>query len=152
MSKKAVIGIGNVLRRDDGVGIIILEKISRLCRDHGIDILDFGTASFDLIHKFELYQKVLIIDAAKCGLLPGELMIFNLSKAKYIIENNMTSTHEIGLKSLFELVNRFGLKTEIIIAGVETEDQSFGEGLSDPVRKGLPVIIDKISEYIKNEF
>ncbi|MDD5440370.1 MAG: hydrogenase maturation protease [Candidatus Omnitrophica bacterium] len=157
MSKpKAVIGIGNTLRRDDGVGILVLDRLVKRYakvvangRSPLPDFFDFGTASFDLVHKLERYTRVLIIDAVDCGNVPGEVRIFSLEEAVCEVKEGMTSTHELDLKGLFELVRRFDIKTEIVVAGIQVEDVSFGEGLSAAVEGRLPEIVKTIEQYIK---
>ena len=60
MSKKiAVIGLGNTLRKDDGIGIIVLEALLKSSQHPQIDYLNFGIASFDLVHRMEKYERIL---------------------------------------------------------------------------------------------
>ncbi len=74
----AVIGLGNSLRRDDGIGIIILECLLNHYKQQGIDYLNFGIASFDLMHRLQDYDLALLIDGISAGLPAGELKIFDL--------------------------------------------------------------------------
>ena len=72
-NRKAVIGLGNTLRRDDGIGIIILESLLNVSKKEGTDYLNFGTASFDLVHRMRDYDEVLLIDAINASLPSGEI-------------------------------------------------------------------------------
>lgn len=151
--KFAVIGLGNTLRRDDGIGIVILESLLNSCRREGIDYLNFGIASFDLIHKLQEYDTVLLIDGIDAGLAPGELKIFELKDIAYVSKEAPVSTHEFDLKSLFELYKRFELKSKISVAGIQVQDTSYGEGLSQPLKASLEhtisetrLFVDKILE------
>ena len=66
-NKIAVIGLGNTLRKDDGIGIIVLEALLKSLKHPQIDYLNFGIASFDLIHRLERYAIVLLIDGIDAG-------------------------------------------------------------------------------------
>lgn len=156
--KIAVIGIGNTLRRDDGIGIAVLESLLKFYKREGIDYLNFGTASFDLIHRMQDYTTVVLIDGIRADLAAGELKIFELKNIEHDSKALFASTHELDLKSMFELSKSFGLKTKIYVAGIQVEDISYAEGLSDALLnikedaiKKISVFIDKILQQ-KNVF
>lgn len=149
-SKKfAVIGLGNTLRRDDGIGIVILEALLNSFRRQGIDYLNFGIASFDLIHKLQEYDTVLLIDGIDAGLASGELKIFELKDIAYVSKESPLSTHEFDLKSLFELYKRFELKSKISVAGIQVKNTSYGEGLSRELENKIQAIIQEINIFIR---
>ena len=154
MSKKiAVIGLGNTLRKDDGIGIIVLGALLKSSQHPQIDYLNFGIASFDLVHRMEKYERILLIDGIDAGLKPGELKIFELKDISYNLKGPALSTHEFDLKSLFELYKRFELKSRIYVAGIQVQDVSFGDSLSQPLKDSLEhsisearIFVDKILE------
>ena len=147
-NKIAVIGLGNTLRKDDGIGIIVLEALLKSLKHPQIDYLNFGIASFDLIHRLERYATVLLIDGIDAGLVPGELKIFGLENISCSLKDTAVSTHEFDLKSLFELCKRFELKSKIYIAGIQVKDVSCAEGLTPPLKYRLEYIIKEISRFI----
>ena len=146
--KIAVIGIGNTLRRDDGIGVMILESLLKFYKRDATDYLNFGIASFDLIHRIQSYDAVLLIDGINANLSGAELKIFKLKDIEYKLENLNTSTHELNLKDIFELTKKFELKTKIYIAGIQVEDTSFGDGLSEALEKRKEDIAKEISVFI----
>ncbi|MFH1440496.1 MAG: hydrogenase maturation protease [Candidatus Omnitrophota bacterium] len=148
VSSIAVIGLGNTLRRDDGIGIIILESLLKFYPRPDIDYLDFGIASFDLIHRMQEYDKVLLIDGINAGLEEAQLKIFKLEDIEYTIDGPVISTHEINLKGIFELYKKLELKTKIYVAGIQVKDTSFGEGLTEVLNKDLKNIVEKINFFI----
>jgi len=149
LSKKiAVIGIGNTLRRDDGIGIIILESLLKFYKRKDIDYFNFGSASFDLLQKVRSYDIVLFIDGVSADLPIGELKIFELSDIEYKPNICASSTHELNLKSIFEISKTLDLKARIYVAGVQAGDTSYGEGLSDALRNKKEDIIKKVSAFI----
>lgn len=149
MSKKiAVIGLGNPLRGDDGIGTIILTSLlSDYKRDH-IDYLDFGSASFDLINRLKNYELCLIIDAISAGLFPGELKIFCLHEAVFENSEGIISTHELSLKDIFELSKKFDIKTKIYVAGVQIKEVGFGKPLCLDLKNKLNDLTLEIDRFI----
>jgi hydrogenase maturation protease len=149
MSKKlAVIGIGNTLRRDDGIGIIILESLLKFYKRKDIDYFNFGSASFDLLYYIKTYDIVLLIDGIRAGLNVGKVKISKLQDIEYTLDNLITSTHEFNLKDIFELSKKLGIETKIYVAGIQVSDTSLGEGLSDALRNKKEDIIKKVSAFI----
>jgi len=149
LSKKiAVIGIGNTLRRDDGIGIIVLESLLKFYKRKDIDYFNFGIASFDLLQKIRSYDSVLLIDGFNADLPVGELKIFELGDIEYKPVIAASSTHELNLKSIFEISKNLDLKTRIYVAGIQVEDTSYGEGLSNILRNTKEDIVKKVSAFI----
>lgn len=148
----AVIGLGNSLRRDDGIGIIILESLLNNCKHQRIDYLNFGIASFDLMHRLQDYDAALLIDGIAAGLPAGELKIFDLEETFFSKEDDQemkVSSHELNLKDIFKLSRNLELKTKIYIAGIQVQDVSFGESLSEPLKEKLEEIIKQIDKFIQ---
>ena len=146
--KSAVIGIGNTLRRDDGIGIIILESLLKFYKRQDIDYFNFDNASCDLLHKIEIYDTVLLIDGINAGLKAGEFLINELKDIEDILDSSATSTHELNLRGIFEACKKLGIKAKIYLAGVQVEDTSFGECLSKALDNKKEEIIKKISVFI----
>src|SRR3989339_2046480 len=101
----------------------------------------------------EKYERILLIDGIDAGLKPGELKIFELKDISYNLKGPALSTHEFDLKSLFELYKRFELKSRIYVAGIQVQDISFGDSLSQPLKDSLEhsisearIFVDKILE------
>ena len=149
---KAVIGIGNTLRRDDGIGIIILESLLKFYKRKGVDYLNFGAACFDLLHRLKNYDAALIIDGINAGFKAGVLKISELKDIEYNLENCATSTHELNLKDIFEFSGKLGIKTTIYLAGIQVEDTSFGEGLSSALANRKEGLIKEIAAFIDKTF
>lgn len=151
MSKKiAVIGLGNTLRRDDGIGIAILESLLTSYKQEDIDYLNFGITSFDLLHRIPGYAAVLLIDAIDANLACGELKIFELDRIEYNLKNLLTSSHELDLRTISELYKKLNLKTKVkvYVAGIQVGDSSFGQGLSEPLKNKQKELVEKISIFI----
>ena len=79
MNQKAIIGIGNPLRCDDGIGIFLIEKLreNKECVPSDIDIIDGATAGMNLLHILSRYKKIIIVDAVDFKGRSGECRFFN---------------------------------------------------------------------------
>jgi len=148
-NKTAVIGLGNSLRRDDGIGITILGSLLNTCKHPGIDYLNFGIASFDLMHRLQNYNTVLLIDGIDAGLAAGTLKIFDLEQANFLEKNNPVSSHELNLKDIFKLTAKLEIKTKIYIAGIQIKDVGFGESLTPVLKENLEKITQQIDKFIQ---
>ncbi len=150
MSKKiVVIGLGNILRRDDGIGIAVLAALLDSYKREGIDYLDFGIAGFDLLNKIPDYDIVLLIDGINASLRHGELIIFGLDEIEHTLKDqSIISSHEMGLREIFELSKTLDIKTRIYIAGIQTEDISYKEELSERLENRLGGVTREISVFV----
>lgn len=151
-NKVAIIGVGNKLRRDDGIGLVILESLRSFYKKENIDYLDFGIASFDLIHRIKDYRTVLLIDGIDTlSLKPGEFKIFGLKEVVYTLKNSPTSTHDLNLKNLFDICGKLKIKTKIYIAGIQVKDTSFGEGLTLSLEEKVGFFAENINLFFEKE-
>ena len=150
--RTAVIGIGNTLRRDDGIGIVILESLLDFYKREDSDYFNFGSAGFDLLHRIRNYDAVLLIDGINAGFGIGEFKIGELKDIQYRIDDSLTSTHEFNLRSIFEFSKNLGIKTKIYLAGIQVGDTSFGEGLSEALKHRRGDIIKEIAAFIDKNF
>jgi len=153
LSKKvAIIGIGNTLRRDDGIGIVILESLLNFYKRRGLEYLNFGSASFDLLHRIKSYDVILIIDGINAGLEAAELKVGKLKDLRYKLDSCASSTHELNLKIFFELSQEMGIKTKIYLAGIQVKDTSYGAGLSQALEDKKEGLIRQVSLFIDKNF
>ena len=152
MQRLAVIGIGNPLRRDDGIGVIVLGSLLKFYKRKGIDYFDFTATSFDLLHRIKVYNEVLLIDGISAGLSVGELLISDLKDIEHKLDNFIISTHELNLKSVFEFSKNLSIKTKIYLAGIQVGDVSFGENLSSRLEQKKEKITKEIAAFIDKTF
>ncbi|MBN1526299.1 MAG: hydrogenase maturation protease [Candidatus Omnitrophica bacterium] len=144
----AVVGIGNTLRRDDGIGVTVLGSLLSLYKRERIDYLDFGSASFDLLNRMSSYDAMLVIDGIEASLEPGELKIARLEDITYDLKEAVTSTHGFGFSTLLELYKKLGAKTRVYIAGIQVADTSYGEGFTPQLADKKEEITGRISAFI----
>jgi hydrogenase 3 maturation protease len=145
--KVVIVGIGNSLRRDDGFGPALIEKITPLLRvETRFVCLDTGSAPENYIGKIikEKPDTILLVDAVHLGLSPGE---YDILKPEEIIKSGFT-THDISPAMFIEHLEQ-GTNTDIYFLGVQPKDVSFGEEMSEPVKETLEKITEQIIKNIE---
>ncbi|WGI17283.1 hydrogenase maturation protease [Methanonatronarchaeum sp. AMET-Sl] len=117
MADIAVLGLGNLILGDDGVGIRAVQKLENKVPDH-IDVIDGGTAGFGLLNIFDQYEKLIVIDALNFGGEKGEVSKLNIDEVKDIGKINI-SAHDLDFIDALKVGNELGNVPEITIYGIE---------------------------------
>ena len=108
-----VMGVGNLLLGDEGVGVHAVEYINKRELPPGVDLLDGGTGGFHLLSLVNDYSKMVIIDAADDGNEPGTVRVI---KPRFSSDfPKALTTHDIGLKDLIEPATALEQLPEIYI-------------------------------------
>lgn len=131
-----VAGMGNLLRRDDGVGVHLIRTLAH-APPGGAELLDAGTALISVLDAIEQADATLVVDAMQAGGLPGAL---HLASAQAVCApGEGTSLHDLGLYSALHLLGAARLMPDCIwVLGVEPLDMDYGLELSPPVQAALP--------------
>ena len=135
MSRILVLSIGSELRGDDGVGKAITARL-RLSsyQPTRVEIMEGETGALSTILMRPYINKVIIVDAANMGLLPGKWrrMLVNESFCENSAEND--NSHGLGLLQAISLSRILGtLPDEIVIYGIQPQNIDYHEGLSEPL-------------------
>jgi len=95
-----VLGIGNLLMGDEGIGVHAVRRLEASSLPEGVDVVDGGTGGFHLLSYFEEYGSIIMIDATMDGRPPGTIRTL---KPRFASDYPKTLTaHDIGLKDLVE--------------------------------------------------
>ncbi len=141
-----IAGLGNVLLRDDGIGVHAVRALAQLPLP-GVLAAEVGTAVLDALHLFEWADRILAIDAMKAGGAAGALYSLGVSD----IEDGglKASLHELSLLAALRFLPN-GRRPEIMILGVEPEIIDYGLDLSPKVEAALPIVIRSARAILKN--
>lgn len=147
-----VLGIGNTLLADEGVGIAAMHELEARFGSRGdIKFLDGGTLSFTLAVPISACDALLVIDAAELGGVPGTVRSFEGEEMdRFLGENRKCSVHEVGLLDLMSislLTGHWPQRRALI--GVQPAVIDWGEALTPEVAAALPEVIDCSSEIIE---
>lgn len=145
-----VLGVGNILLRDDGLGVRTAEFFER-SYSSGSDVscLDGGTAGAGLLPLFGEFSHIIIIDALSSDSPPGTIRAFSGEDLIKKGARLKTTAHSIGVKDLLALAAFEGSCPEVSIIGIVPSDISPGLELSDEVMDALPEAARTISRELK---
>ncbi len=169
--KTIVIGLGNPILTDDGVGIRIVRELKKKLQaegagiqaEHGnamvpivhtllpdIDVVELYAGGIRLIDALAGYERALIVDAMVTGTNDhGTISFFRL--ADFTSTRNTVSLHDMDLPMALELGSMVGipLPCDIRIWGIEAKDvETFSEGLTKEVGMAVPVVLEEIMQEL----
>jgi hydrogenase maturation protease len=128
-----VIGVGNALRGDDGVGPAVAERV-RAEIPAGVEVTVCEEEPTRLIEAFGGADVAVVVDAVSTGAAPGTLHRFDASDAPVPSRELRSSTHALGIGETLELARALGrLPRRTIVFGVEGSDFVARDGLTAPV-------------------
>ena len=144
MRRTLVLGIGNILLRDEGVGVRAIEAMRKMELPDEIELLDGGTSGIDLVDEMADRDKVIVIDAVNSDCKPGAILRLGVDDLVRKAENTI-SMHEFGLLDTLTAAGQLGCAPrKVVIFGVQPKEVSTGLELSDEVTKVLPKVIDLV--------
>ena len=140
-SRVAVIGVGNLLLKDEGIGVHIARALQELNLPDGVEIIDGGTSP-DLVTYLEPADKLIIVDAVQAAGEPGTIYRFHpddlATEAKGLI-----SLHELGLMPSLRMMSLLQNEPkEVIIIGVQPKEIDWGTELSAELQQKIPEIVN----------
>lgn len=153
MKKIGVIGIGNPLRKDDGIGIVLLEKLVEIKDDlpDDIEYIDGGTGGMNLLHLFARFDIVVFIDAVNFG---GEIAESKFFNSEEVISKNIQikiSTHGSDILKIIQLSKELGENPdEVFIFGVQPQDMTPGTRLSHEIQENIDLLVNNLKVELKN--
>jgi hydrogenase maturation protease len=144
-----ILGLGNPLRGDDGIGCRVVEELVRRGLPDGVEALDGGAAGLGLLDLMEGWERVVIVDAAEMGRGPGEFIRLTPADVQLASTSDRFSLHHAGLSEVLALADALGRALpEMVIFGVQPAVIGWREGLSPVVETVLPALTDAILEEI----
>jgi hydrogenase maturation protease len=153
MKKIGIIGIGNLLRKDDGVGIVLLERLQKQKKElpKNIEFIDGGTGGMNLLHLLAQFDIVLLIDAVDFKARPGQARVFSLKDIQSQKKPVMMSTHDPDFLNLLRLSQELKeLPETLVIFGVQPRDVSYGMGLSKEIETVLDGLFLKLQKELQD--
>jgi hydrogenase maturation protease len=147
----AVIGLGNILLRDEGVGVKVIESLQqKYTFSPPVKIVDGGTLGFALINEIEDCKTIIVVDAVKAGNESGTIYRFTRNDINFVTPLSV-SVHDIGFIEALDQWQMLGINPEIIFIGIEPEDMSsWGMELSDCIKTKILRLIDLIINELNN--
>jgi len=145
-NKILVLGIGNILLNDEGVGIHVVAALEKEGYNRA-DLMDGGTGGFHLLGFIQSYTTVVMIDASLDDFPAGHIRIVRPKYAKDFPKQ--LSAHEVGLKDLLDAAFLLGNMPEIFLVAVSVKDfQDMGMDLTPEVEAAIPEAVRQVKELV----
>ena len=140
--------MGNILMRDEGIGVRAIEYLEKQKLPGNVDLLDGGTGGFNLLPEIQKYSQVILIDATLDDNPTGTIRVI---KPKFASDfPKAMSTHDIGLKDLIESASILGNLPEIYLLVVTIPGfQSLNLSLSKEISHVLPEIKKTVMDLVE---
>lgn len=144
-----VIGIGNVVRSDDGVGVHAVVRLrERLGSQPDVTLVEGGTAGLLLLPHLADARRAIIIDAIDVGAEPGTLV--RLAGDEFAVAFSAdTTVHDVGLRDLLGAARLSGAWPEqLVLRGVQPGSTTLGTELTSTVAAALDGLVDSIADEL----
>jgi len=140
-----VLGIGNLVMSDDGIGVRVVQAIDERYRFPAeVTILDGGTLGLDLLPRIEETERLIIVDAVETGAPAGTLVRMSGEEIPQALETKL-SPHQMGLKDLLAVASLLGqAPEEMVLWGVQPESIDMALGLTATVEAQVEPLVARV--------
>lgn len=143
-----ILGIGNLVRQDEGVGIHLLKALENQLPPE-IELLDGGTGGLALLDYVESAGKLLVLDAVDAGRQPGEVVVWRQEQVPYFLAGKM-SIHQVGFAEVLNLAKfRGNYPEEIAVIGIQPQVLDWGTELSEAVKGSIPDALQEVRNLLQ---
>lgn len=144
---KFVLGVGNILLKDEGIGCHVVQALERIPLTD-VKVVDGGTCP-DVVQFLEDADKLIVVDAAKGGGMPGQVYRFHLDDIT-LERKQFLSLHDMSLVDNLMLTGFLRNIAETVIIGVEPKEIGWGLELSPELQEKIPQIVELILAELNN--
>jgi hydrogenase maturation protease len=150
--KIRVIGVGNILLKDEGIGVRVIEALQQKRWPPSVELIDGGVAGFALIELLTQVRKVLLIDAAQMDLCPGTIRRFSPEEVSAPEALPRFSMHDVGLPDVLALSRLLDPSPrEIVIFGIQPKEIALGLELSEELQAAVPQAAAMVVQELEKE-
>lgn len=150
MKNLLVLGVGNILLSDDGVGVHAVRKLMKENWPAQVTLLDAGTSTQDIFYIFDKYDAVLVLDIVHAGLEPGTCRLWS---ERELVENasQRLSVHDIDLLDSLRMAQLFsGHRPQVQVVGMEPNDfTTWNMGLSPAVARNMGCFLNMARQQMR---
>jgi len=145
-----VLGVGNLVMSDDGIGVLVVQKLQREYRlPSEVSVMDGGTLGLDILPYLENIERLIVVDALETGKAPGSRIRLMGDEIPLALETKL-SPHQMGLKDLLTVSMLMGhAPREMVMIGVQPGSIEMGTELTPVVEAQLEPMLEDILETLK---
>jgi hydrogenase maturation protease len=143
-----IIGVGNLYRSDDGIGIRLIQELQKTMLPPHVDLLDGGTDGLSLLNYMEGYKEALILDAVNMGKSTGDSIFLTEKEMKLKSFQSSLSTHGFGVAEVLTLAKTINTPCSITVFGIQPSITTYGKILSSELENNISNYISSLEEFI----
>ena len=147
-----VLGIGNSLLADEGVGVHVIRALDGVFQPGDeVDLLDGGTLSFTLAGPIGEAGALIVVDATQLMAAAGSLCVFEgEAMDRFLLGNKKSSVHEVGLMDLMSIAKLTDTwPTRRALVAIQPEKVDWGDAPTDAVAAAVPLACERIRSLIE---
>jgi hydrogenase maturation protease len=146
-----VLGVGNTILTDEGIGPWVVEQLRELNPDvPGVTWMDGGTLSFSIAASVEDAEYLIVVDATELKSPPGTVKVFVDADMDRILSQHGRSVHEVGLMDLMNMARFAGLMPRRrALVGIQPEIIDWGTEPSPKVAAAAPEAARAVARLLK---
>ncbi len=143
-----VLGVGNILLADEGVGVRVVEAFQqRYLVSEEVEVLDGGTAGMDLLDALSARSHIVIVDAVRTGAEPGTIVRLTGPEVPALFSNRI-SPHQLGISDVLAILRLIDQEPRhIALIGIVPFELDLGLTLSD----AIAARVDEMADLVANE-
>jgi hydrogenase maturation protease len=146
--KIIILGVGNLLLSDEGVGVHVANELMKMDLSPEISVIEGGTDGFRLLNIITEADRLIIIDAVKGDAPPGSIYRFDIGEVQNSPSGFKTSVHQIGILEVLDLSGLIGKTPHTTVIGIEPKCLEMGMDLSPEIKAKIPRIIELILDEL----
>jgi hydrogenase maturation protease len=154
-----VVGLGNPLMADEGIGVVLLERLEALAGEgkiphaERIQFHDGGTGGMNLLHVLAGRQKAVLIDCARMGTEPGTIHRFTPDQVQTVKKLAHLSLHEVDILKVLDISRQLGeCPQEVVFFGIEPFEICQRMSLSDLLENQIPRFLQTLLAELNGSF
>ncbi len=145
--RTAIVGIGNGLMRDEGVGVHVARALADAELPEGVLVIDAGTDP-DVAFDLDGLDRVIVVDTVRGGEAPGTVYRFG-DGVEPDPAGVRRASHDVGLLETLRALSPPGEAPEVVVIGVEPEKIEWGLDLSTVVRRSVPRVVEIVQQELR---
>ncbi len=152
MADVLVLGLGNILLTDEGVGVYIVNRLAvEQAGTPGVEFMDGGTLSFTLANAIVSTDALIVVDTAALDAAPGTIQVFEGDAMDHFVSTGgKSSVHEVSLSDLLAVAALEGLlPARRALVGIQPQDFDWGERPTEAVENAIPKACETVMEITR---
>lgn len=147
--RAVVLGVGNVILADEGVGVRVVEALEReYAVPEGVTVIDAGTSGMEMLEDLSRLDFLLVVDAIAAGKAPGELVQLRGDEVPVFFRRNL-SPHGVGLSDVLAALEFLGAEPkETVILGVQPTSLDLSTELTPAIAARVPELVAQVVDEL----